>query len=397
MAGGAEREDGGTVDLWRRVPEHMSTAVVVLDPALEVIALNPAAEALLETSVRQSLGLPLARVVRGDDCVQLAARATVSGRSCVERNLRLGERMVDCAATPLGGEGGAPEDAGGGVILEMANVERYQRMSHEGRLLTRNESVKAVVRGLAHEIRNPLGGLRGAAQLLERELEAAARGRGAAVLAEVRELTQYTGIIISEADRLGLLVDRLLLPEAPAAPPEPVNVHRVTERVCALLEAEAAPRRVAIVRDYDPSIPSLIGSFDHLVQAVLNVARNAVQAQGGRILIRTRVVRQAHVGARQHALAARVDVIDNGAGVPPDIAESLFYPMVSGRADGTGLGLSIAQAIVSRHGGIIGHVREDDETVFSLLLPITPAAPPPAPPSPAAPGTPVTDGRAQPE
>lgn len=382
-----------------RILESMSTAVVVLDAEHRVAALNASAEALLRTSARQSVGLPLARVARGDDCTVLAGRAAVGGRACVERNMRLGDLLVDCTATPLGGEEEAPEGrsgAGRGVILEMASVEHYQRVRYEGRLSTRNESVRAVVRGLAHEIRNPLGGLRGAAQLLEREIEGAAGGDGPGDRAQAwerrsRELKEYAGIILSEADRLRLLVDRLLMPEAPAAPPAPLNVHRVTERVCALVEAEAAPRRVVIVRDYDPSIPGLLGNFDHLVQAVLNVVRNAVQAGGNRVCIRTRVAHRPHVGRRPHALAVRIDVIDDGAGVPPDMAESIFYPMVSGRAGGSGLGLSIAQSLVSRYGGLLEHVREAGETVFSILLPIPPgvsAAPASAPASaaPSAPG-----------
>jgi len=346
----------------QRILETMSTAVVVLDDAFRVAALNPAAETLLETSARQSVGLPFARVARGDEGAKLAVRALAGGRACIERNMRLGRRLVDCTATPLGDaeDMGAGEADGGGVLLEMADVEHHRRMSREGRLLTQNESVEAVVRGLAHEIRNPLGGLRGAAQLLERELGA----RAAADLAE------YTGIIISEADRLSLLVDRLLMPDAPAER-APVNLHRVIEHVCALVEAETAPR-VAVERDYDPSIPTLLGSFDQLVQAVLNVVRNAVQARGDRIAIRTRVVHQAHIGRRQHPLAGRIDVIDDGPGVPPDLADAVFYPMVSGHAEGSGLGLPIAQSLVSRHGGIIEHGREAGETTFSILLPITP-------------------------
>ena len=371
------REDRLANDAPDRILESMSTAVLVLDAEHRVAALNPAAEALLETSARQSLGLPLARVVRGDECTVLAGRAAAGGRACVERNVRLGDRLVDCTATPLGGkdEEAAEGRGEGGMLLELASVEHYQRMIHEGRLLTQNESVRAVVRGLAHEIRNPLGGLRGAAQLLEREIEDAAGGDGSGDRVESwerksRELKEYAGIILSEANRLRLLVDRLLMPEAPAAPPELLNVHRVTEHVCALVEAETAPRRVVIVRDYDPSIPALLGNFDQLVQAVLNVTRNAVQAGGNRIRIRTRVVRQAHVGRRQHPLAGRIDVIDDGPGVRPDLAESIFYPMVSGRADGSGLGLPIAQSLVGRHGGIIEYAREAGESVFSILLPI---------------------------
>ena len=339
--------------LRKRVLENMSTAVVVLDDEFRVAALNPAAETLLETSVRQSVGLPIVRVARGDECAELAGRALAGGRACVERSMRLGRRLADCTATPLA------EDEGPGVLLEMSDVEHYRRMSDEGRLLTQNESVEAVVRGLAHEIRNPLGGLRGAAQLLERELD----DTGAEGLAE------FTGIIISEADRLSLLVDRLVMPDAPVEH-EPLNVHRVTERVCSLVAAESGPG-VVIARDYDPSIPSLLGSFDQLVQAVLNVVRNARQAKGNRIVVRTRVVHQAHIGRRQHPLAARIDVIDNGPGVPPELADSVFYPMVSGRAEGSGLGLPIAQSLVSRHGGIIEYRRESGETMFSILLPIS--------------------------
>lgn len=346
-------------DLRQRILENMSTAAVVLDGRFRVVALNPAAETLLETSARQTVGSPFARVAQGDECAELAGRALAGGRACVERNVRLGRRWVDCTATPLGEDGDEGGGEGGEVLLEMADVEHHRRMSREGRLLTQNESVEAVVRGLAHEIRNPLGGLRGAAQLLEREL--AARDAG--------ELAEYTGIIISEADRLSLLVDRLLTPDAPAEY-EPVNLHRVTEHVCVLVEAEAAAR-ITIARDYDPSIPPILGNFGQLVQAVMNVARNAVQAKGEHIVIRTRVVHQAHIGRRQHPLAGRIDVIDDGPGVRPDLADALFYPMVSGRAEGSGLGLPIAQSLVSRHGGIIEYGRDAGETRFSILLPIT--------------------------
>ena len=338
--------------LEQRILESMSTAVVVLDDRFRVVALNPAAETLLDTSARQSVGLPFARVARGEECGDLAERAVAGARACIERNVWLGSRLVDCTATPLG------DGRAHGVLLEIANVEQYRRMSNEGRLLRQNESVRAVVRGLAHEIRNPLGGLRGAAQLLERELVESGAG----------DLSEYTGVITAEADRLSLLVDRLLMPDAPAEH-EPVNLHRVTEHVCSLVEAETASR-TRIGRDYDPSIPPLFGSFDQLVQALLNVVRNAVEAGGDRIAIRTRVVHQAHIGRRQHPLAGRVDVTDNGPGVPPDLVGSLFFPMVSGRADGSGLGLSIAQSLVGRHGGIIEHARSGGETTFAILLPI---------------------------
>ena len=339
--------------LAQRILENMDTAVVVLDDRFRVVAVNPAAETLLETSARQSVGLAVARVTRSEECTVLAGRAAATGRACIERSMHIADRRVDCTATPLDESGFA------GVLLEMANVEPHRRMSDEGRRLTQNESVEAVVRGLAHEIRNPLGGVRGAAQLLEREL--AAR--------DADDLAEYTRIVICEADRLSLLVDRLLMPDAPTRR-EAVNLHRVTERVCSLVEAET-PMKLVIDRDYDPSIPPLVGSFDQLVQAVLNVVRNAAQAGGDRIVIRTRVVHQVHIGRSQHPLAGRVDVIDNGSGVPPELADAVFYPMVSGRAEGSGLGLPIAQSLVSRHGGIVEHARAAGGTVFSILLPIS--------------------------
>jgi two-component system nitrogen regulation sensor histidine kinase GlnL len=213
------------------------------------------------------------------------------------------------------------------------------------------------VRGLAHEIKNPLGGLRGAAQLLERELSDPS-------------LKEYTGIIIGEADRLQTLVNRMLGPNT-RPQRRSINIHQVVERVRTLAVAEAPPG-VTIVRDYDPSIPDFMAEPDQLIQALLNIVRNALQAIGeqGEIILRTRSIRQATIGHHRHKLAARLDIIDNGPGIPPDMMESIFFPMVTGRPDGTGLGLPIAQDLVNQHHGLIECHSEPGKTVFTLLLPI---------------------------
>jgi two-component system nitrogen regulation sensor histidine kinase GlnL len=214
-----------------------------------------------------------------------------------------------------------------------------------------------LIRNLAHEIKNPLGGLRGAAQLLEQEFAD-------------QSLKEYTQIIIGEADRLRNLVDRML---GPIRPPvyDDVNIHEVLERVRTLVLAEIGDG-IHIEQDYDPSIPLLKGDADQLIQAVLNIVRNAVQALEGQgvILIRTRVQRQYTIGHTRHKLVARLDIIDNGPGISKERLEEIFYPMISGRIDGTGLGLSIAQVLVSQHGGLIECESRPGKTVFTLLLPL---------------------------
>jgi two-component system nitrogen regulation sensor histidine kinase GlnL len=214
-----------------------------------------------------------------------------------------------------------------------------------------------MVRGLAHEIKNPLGGLRGAAQLLERELDS-------------EELKEYTRIIIGEADRLRQLVNRMLGPNS-RPNRSLVNIHHVLEHVRSLVKAEADSRLV-VTRDYDPSIPELEADRDLLIQAVLNVVRNAVQAISacGEIILRTRAQRQFTIGHSRHRLVLRVDVIDNGPGIAPNISETVFFPMVTGRPDGTGLGLSIAQSLVNLHNGVIECESKPGRTQFTILLPM---------------------------
>jgi two-component system nitrogen regulation sensor histidine kinase GlnL len=218
-----------------------------------------------------------------------------------------------------------------------------------------------MVRQLAHEIKNPLGGLRGAAQLLERELLDPS-------------LREYTRVIISEADRLANLLDSMLGPGRPPAK-QLVNVHELLERVYHLLRSEA-PDGVIVDRDYDPSLPALAVDPNHIIQAMLNLGRNGIQAlsnsgvQSPRLVLRTRAATNVSIGARRHRLVASIQFEDNGPGVLPEIRDTIFYPLVSGRSDGTGLGLGIAQDLVSRHGGLIEFDSAPGRTIFVIFLPM---------------------------
>lgn len=337
--------------------DGLRTSVLFFDPELCVQYLNPAAEALLDVSATKVRGTPAGELFAHTDFCHGALRwAMVGGNPLTERDMRFrtpGGRMVtvDCTLTPIS----EPRECRG-ILVELTHLERHKRITREEQLVVQNETARTMVRGLAHEIRNPLGGLRGAAQLLERELPD-------------DSLREYTGIIIREADRLQKLMDRLLGPRS-LPQKRSVNVHEVTERVRALIRAES-PDGIQVDRDYDPSIPEIHADPELLIQAILNVARNAVQAMGdtGRVVFRTRIHRQYTIGQRRHRLVVRIDVTDDGPGVPETLRETIFYPMVTGRASGTGLGLSIAQTLVNQHGGLIECSSSPGETTFSILLP----------------------------
>jgi two-component system nitrogen regulation sensor histidine kinase GlnL len=264
--------------------------------------------------------------------------------------------VVDVTATPLEGQ-----VTGTHLLLELADARTRQRITRESEMLARLDGSRLMIRQLAHEIKNPLGGLRGAAQLLERELLDPA-------------LREYTRVIISEADRLTNLLDSMLGPGRPPAK-QLINVHELLERVYHLLRSEAS-ERVIIDRDYDPSLPPLTVDPNHIIQAMLNLGRNAIQALSGaavespRLTLRTRAASNVSVGAHRHKLAASIQFEDNGPGVLSEIRDTIFYPLVSGRADGTGLGLGIAQDLVSRHGGLIEFDSTPGRTIFIISLPM---------------------------
>lgn len=338
--------------------DSLSTALVVTDATLRVRVVNPAAEMLFAVGARQVRGMALADAIPHlrDQIARLrGAMATdvpMTARELVLHGPGAADMTVDYTATPLHDPANSS-----GLLLEIVARDRHVRISRDENILAQHLASREVIRGLAHEIKNPLGGLRGAAQLLERELER-------------DELREFTRIIIGEADRLRSLVDRLLGPDRPPRMAA-VNIHRLVEHVRHLVLAEL-PGGVVIERDYDPSIPDLCGDEEQLIQSLLNLVRNAVQAVGrrGRIVLRTRTRRKLTIGRRCHRLVACIDVVDDGPGVPAEILEQIFYPLVSTRAEGTGLGLSIAQYLVHAHGGLVECRSRPGETAFSIILPL---------------------------
>ncbi|MDX5334265.1 MAG: nitrogen regulation protein NR(II) [Gammaproteobacteria bacterium] len=350
-----------TIDL--PILENLHTAVIVLDPQLAIRYLNPAAETLFALSVQRARGLALRELLPGqDDFHADLAQALASAHPYSDREKELvllsGQAVtVDCTVTPIT-DPGQPT----ALLIEMVRIDRQIRITREEHLLQQQSATRALLRGLAHEVKNPLGGLRGAAQLLENELDD-------------EELKEYTRIIIGEADRLQNLVDRMLGPNSLPRIRE-INIHEVLEHVRSLVGVEAPPD-VHLVSDYDPSIPPVAGDRDQLIQVVLNLVRNAVHAVGdtGTITLRTRVQRQYTIGQTRHKLVASIDVIDDGPGIPEEIREKVFFPMVSGKAEGTGLGLSIAQSLINQHGGLIEYESRPGRTQFTILLPVEPVPP----------------------
>jgi two-component system nitrogen regulation sensor histidine kinase GlnL len=351
-----------TRKVWRlpraaQLLEHFNTAALLLDAELRLRYLNPAGETLLALSLRKARGLPLTQITHGAVEFEHSLRSSLaSGHPFTAHEMRISLHdgraiTVDYSVTPII-EAGVMQ----GLLVEMNQVDRQLRIAHEEHLLDQQQIARALVRGLAHEIKNPLGGLRGAAQLLERELPDAA-------------LREYTRIIIGEADRLQGLVNRMLGPNS-RLNLRPVSIHEALEHVRALIQAEAPA--LSLQRDYDPSLPDLSADRDMLVQALLNVIRNAVEAVEGRgqITLRTRSARQILIGKRRHRLVARIEVVDTGPGIPADLLEHIFYPMITGKAQGTGLGLSIAQSIINQHGGLIECQSQPGHTVFTLTLPL---------------------------
>ncbi|NNJ93353.1 MAG: PAS domain-containing sensor histidine kinase, partial [Halobacteria archaeon] len=259
---------------------------------------------------------------------------------------------VNCTFTPVFEQNGETT-----VQVELRQADHQMRLEQDELLISQQQATRVLVRGLAHEIKNPLGGLRGAAQLLEREISSP-------------ELREYTHIIIGEADRLQVLIDRML---GPSTMPQlrQLNLHEILERVRNLVMVEDGDE-LTFVTDYDPSLPELTADPGQLEQAVLNIVRNARQAMDGKgiITLRTRVQRSFNIGVRRYRLVAQIQIIDNGPGIDEELRRKIFFPMVTTRSDGTGLGLSIAQALISRHEGLIECDSKPGKTVFTILLPL---------------------------
>jgi two-component system nitrogen regulation sensor histidine kinase GlnL len=335
--------------------ELLTTAVLLLDDALHVTYANPAAETLLLHGRRHLVGAAFDAMLPGNTVFfERLAKARDAQSGFNDNDLILEVEAVPvhlhCVISPL-------ESSEGGLLLEFRELEQQMKIAREAKILEQQESNRELIRNLAHEIKNPLGGIRGAAQLLERELGEP-------------ELREFTQVIIKETDRLQSLLNRLLTPNR-LPHVEPVNIHEVMERVRMLLMAEF-PQGLRIRRDYDTSLPELEGDREQLIQAVLNVARNAAQATGGlgEIRFTTRIARQVTIARTRHRHAVAIAIEDDGPGVPAELAERIFNPLVSGREGGTGLGLSLAQNYVSRHHGLIEFDSAPGRTRFTLLLPL---------------------------
>jgi two-component system, NtrC family, nitrogen regulation sensor histidine kinase GlnL len=349
----------------KRLLDNLKTGVVVMDKNLRLIYLNIAAENLLEISVRKASKLFIGDVfVKAAEDIGEMQTALVNSNSFTKRQAQLHVmhgKIVDADYTFTPFEEHGEQRA----LLELSSLEHSNRISREESLNNTHATTRELVRGLAHEIKNPLGGIRGAAQLLAQELQS-------------EDLADYTNVIIKEADRLHKLVDRLVGSRQPLKM-QPTNIHEVIERVRSLVEAEISGNGISLIRDYDPSIPAVLADSAQLIQAMLNIVRNAMQAlfspkvdhDLGRIYLRTRILRNATIGAKFHRLVASIKIIDNGPGIQADIMDSIFYPMISGRADGTGLGLSIAHSIITQHRGLIECESRPGATCFTVLLPIT--------------------------
>ncbi len=345
--------------------DQLSTPLLAVSPAGTVEAGNLASGQWFGVSLRRLAGLPLAALeVEGEALAgalspDAAAAATPGSAASVAAPeafgvLRLPRLALACPGGPVRfAEAWLTPRADGGWLLELHPVDEFPGGDPLAALPL---ALSAALKGLAHELRNPLAGLKGAAQLLARRIPGDD--------ASARELV---ALVDSEVGRLAQLVDRLLDP-APPNPHVPLNLHAVLERVLRLAEADAG-WAVKLVRDYDPSLPELEGDADRLVQAAWNLVRNAIEAGAGEVVLRTRAEHGVRIGSELHALALRLDIVDDGRGVPDELAGQVFVPLVSGRADGSGLGLAMAQQVAREHRGSIAFRSRPGHTVFTLLLP----------------------------
>lgn len=345
---------------YKQLLDSLSTAIVLLDRSFRVIHINTASESLFGISLEQTKGTPLSDYFyESAAALQKMQTALREDEQYSKRKTRwrlhTGKRItVDYTVTPLVDKNQ--------VVFEIQELDRLLRISREEALLASQATTKNLIRGLAHEVKNPLGGIRGAAQLLDRELH-------------TDDLKEYTHIIMAEADRLRNLVDRMLGPRQPVQL-KPINVHEVLERIIGIINAETKGN-IQLKRRYDPSIPEVPGDIELLIQAVLNIVRNAAQALQRQpenlepeITLSTSIKRQFTIGRKHYALVCNIDIEDNGPGIPQKIIEDIFYPMISGRAEGTGLGLAISQQLITQHNGLIECSSEPNKTIFSIYIPL---------------------------
>jgi len=351
--------------LHRSLLDNLNTAVLLFNEKLVVEYLNPAFEAMLKVGSTRLMGSTASDLFRDTgNALKTLETSLATGRPHTRRHEYIDvygaeTAHVDYSVTPI------ELNSQKMLLMELQPIDRFLKINREEAILSVHDTSKTLIRGLAHEIKNPLGGIRGAAQLLDEEIA------GQSIDGETRELCQ---IIMTETDRLRNLVDRLLGPnQLPRV--EKISIHEVTERVVSLMQAELQGK-ILIDRDYDPSIPLLEGDIEQLIQAVLNVARNAMQSlidseqAAPRIVFKTRVHRSFTIAGARHKMICKLEIIDNGPGISEDIKERIFFPMISGRSEGSGLGLTISQTAVNGHQGIIECESKPGNTCFTIYLPI---------------------------
>lgn len=339
----------------------LATSILLIDAQGDIQYANGAAENLLGRSRKVLQGVACTSLVAESAELDTSLKEACAGQFIDRRqllNLRKGHETTPVFASIV-----ALYEQPWPVMLELREIEQQLLAERNQQMYEQAGSSRELLRNLAHEVKNPLGGVRGAAQLLEAELDD-------------RQLKEYTQVIISEADRLQSLVDRLLAPQRAPLHFAMLNIHELCEKAAMLVRAEFSQYGLDIRRDYDASIPDFPGDGARLMQVLLNVIRNAAQVlceqepPGGLITLRTRVARQQVLMDRRHRLVLVVSVIDNGPGVPPEIQERVFHPLVTGRASGTGLGLNLAQDFVQQHGGVVEFESEPGHTEFRILLPM---------------------------
>jgi len=360
---GTKGSDNGSYDKNpQQILDSLSAGIILLDHSLLIVGLNPAAENILGISKKRAPGESLLRLVGEEPELQDILSRVITTGDHYANEMRLAptevhasERIVDCRVSPLDMEPVA-------LLVEMTDVTRRNQISRENALLIQHGAGRQMIRQLAHEIKNPLGGIRGAAQLLERQLPD-------------EELKEYTEVVINETDRLASLVDTLL---GPGGPPnkQPVNVHELLEYVVRIVEAED-DRSLTIRRDYDAGLPLMDLDRDQMVQALLNLVSNAATALEGQgsLSLRTRAVHNFTIGNIRHGVIASIEIEDDGPGIPQDLQDSIFYPLVTSRPEGTGLGLPAAQELISRHGGLIEFESRPGMTIFFVRVPLDQSEP----------------------
>lgn len=338
----------------------MGTALLLLDDKLRLQYLNPAAEMLLEKSARRVQGQTIDIICsKQSEMLSFLQSALKRQQPQIKHKIHLtlpsGHTFTATfSSTPV------EMDNESYLLIEITRVDSDLSPEHDQKHREQYSASRALIRGLAHEIKNPLGGLRGAAQLLESELSDS-------------EQKEYTRIIMAEADRLKVLIDRMLRPSQ-SPQKQAINIHEILEHVRKLVQTEAG-QGITIQRDYDPSIPELWLDRGQIIQVILNIIGNAIEALAGSgvITLRTRILRQHVINGERYQLTACIEIIDDGPGISEKLQPQVFFPMISGKTTGSGLGLSIAQSLISQHGGVINLYSQPGETRFEVLFPITQA------------------------